>query len=57
MLSIFCSFNRGFVCSTVTFVFHYVLIISTNACTGEVKFMAVTRDFFAKKKSHTTFLN
>ena len=41
---------------TVTFVFH-MLIISTNACTGEVKFRAVIRDFFAKKQSHTPFLN
>ena len=31
----------------VTCVFH-VLIISTNACTGEVKFRAVIRDFFYK---------
>ena len=52
---------------TVTFVFH-MLIISTNACTDEVKFKAVIRDFFAKKqsifsvqkrcvRSHTPFLN
>ena len=41
---------------TVTFVFR-VLIISTNASTGEVKFRMVIRDFFAKKQSHTPFLN
>ena len=40
----------------LNFVFH-VLIISSNACTGEVKFKAVIRDFFAKKQSHTYFLN
>ena len=52
MLIILCSLNRGFVFKTVAFVFH-VLIIST----GQVKFRAVIRDFFAKKQSHTPFLN
>ena len=41
---------------TVTFMFH-MLIISTNACIGKVKFRAVIREFFAKKQSHTPFLN
>ena len=40
---------------TVPVVFH-MLIIRTNAYTGEVKFRAVIRNFFAKKQSHTPSL-